>query len=61
MAIEIQDDSGNNQYLLRKVSKLTNGQYQLNAHNPDYSPILANDSMQTFARLTQVLNDSDFV
>lgn len=61
IAIEIQDDTGNNQYLLRKVNKLTNGQYQLNAHNPAYSPILANDSMQTFARLKQVLDESDFV
>lgn len=61
MAIEIQDDAGNNQYLLRKVSKLTNGQYQLNAHNPEYTALLANDSMQTFARLKQVLDDSDFV
>jgi len=61
IAIEIQDDTGNNQYLLRKVNKLTNGQYQLNAHNPAYSPILANDSMQTFARLKQVLDESDLV
>ncbi|MBB1424874.1 DEAD/DEAH box helicase family protein [Shewanella sp. SG44-2] len=61
MAIEIQDDAGNNQYLLRKVSKLTNGQYQLNAHNPEYTALLANDSMQTFARLKQVLNESDFI
>ncbi|WP_350978492.1 DEAD/DEAH box helicase family protein [Shewanella sp. AC34-MNA-CIBAN-0136] len=61
IAIEIQDDTGNNQYLLRKVNKLTNGQYQLNAHNPAYSSILANDSMQTFARLKQVLDKADFV
>jgi SOS-response transcriptional repressor LexA len=61
IAIEIQDFAGDNQYLLRKVSKLTNGQYQLNANNPDYADMLANDSMQTFARLKQVLNDSDFV
>ncbi|WP_350433266.1 DEAD/DEAH box helicase family protein [Shewanella sp. H8] len=61
MAIEIQDAAGDNQYLLRKVSKLPNGQYQLNAHNLDFSPMLANETMNTFARLKQVLNESDFV
>ncbi|GGQ07441.1 DEAD/DEAH box helicase family protein [Shewanella litoralis] len=61
MAIEIQDDAGDNQYLLRKVSKLPNGQYQLNAHNLDYNPMLANESMVTFARLKQVLDAADFV
>jgi superfamily II DNA or RNA helicase/SOS-response transcriptional repressor LexA len=60
MAIEIQDDAGDNQYLLRKVSKLSNGQYQLNAHNLDYAPLIANDTMVTFARLKQVLVDADF-
>ncbi|MDD8058426.1 DEAD/DEAH box helicase family protein [Shewanella metallivivens] len=61
MAIEIQDEAGDNQYLLRKVSKLPNGQYQLNAHNLDYAPMIANESMVTFARLKQVLDAADFV
>ncbi|AZG73206.1 DEAD/DEAH box helicase family protein [Shewanella livingstonensis] len=61
MAIEIQDAAGDNQYLLRKVSKLNTGQYQLNAHNLDYAPMLANETMNTFARLKQVLDESDFV
>ncbi|RPA31329.1 DEAD/DEAH box helicase family protein [Shewanella frigidimarina] len=61
MAIEIQDAAGDNQYLLRKVTKLADGQYQLNANNLDYPPMPANETMNTFARLKQVLNDSDFV
>ncbi|MCL9779897.1 DEAD/DEAH box helicase family protein [Vibrio sp. S4M6] len=54
MAIEMQDESGDNQYLLRVVEK-RDGQYWLKARNPDYETIPANDSMRTFARLKQVL------
>jgi superfamily II DNA or RNA helicase/SOS-response transcriptional repressor LexA len=61
MAIEIQDTAGDNQYLLRKVTKLADGQYQLNANNLDYPPMTANETMNTFARLKQVLDESDFV
>ncbi|MEH6462983.1 MAG: DEAD/DEAH box helicase family protein [Shewanella psychromarinicola] len=60
MAIEIQDTAGDNQYLLRKVTKLADGQYQLNANNLDYPPMTANETMNTFARLKQVLDESDF-
>jgi superfamily II DNA or RNA helicase/SOS-response transcriptional repressor LexA len=61
VAIEIQDTAGDNQYLLRKVTKLADGQYQLNANNLDYPPMTANETMNTFARLKQVLDESDFV
>jgi SOS-response transcriptional repressor LexA len=58
MAIEIQDQSGDNQYLLRVVQKDGSGNYWLKANNPDYDVIRANDSMRTFARLKQVIEES---
>lgn len=60
MAIERQDETGDNQYLLRKVLKDPNGQYRLRAHNPDYADILVSDELQeqfrTFARLKAVID-----
>lgn len=55
MAIEIQDESGDNQYLLRVVQKNKQGQYLLKANNPDYEVMPANDSMKTFARLKKII------
>lgn len=57
MAIEIQDEAGDDQYVLRVVKKQANGQYLLVANNPDYSDMLANENMNTFARLKFVLNN----
>ncbi len=60
MAIERQDETGDNQYLLRKVLKDPSGQYRLRAHNPDYADILVSDELQeqfrTFARLKAVID-----
>lgn len=60
MAIERQDETGDNQYLLRKVLKDPNGQYRLRAHNIDYADILVNDELQeqfrTFARLKAIID-----
>ncbi|MBW6124625.1 DUF3427 domain-containing protein [Pseudomonas aeruginosa] len=60
MAIERQDETGDNQYLLRKVIKGSSGQYCLRAHNPDYADILVSDELQeqfrTFARLKAVID-----
>lgn len=56
MAIETQDSTGDNQYLLRVVKKQAEGQYLLVANNPDYSDMLANEQMKTFARLKAVLS-----
>jgi len=50
VAIERQDRSGDNQYLLRKVLKNSNGTYTLRASNPNYEDVIANDDMVTFAR-----------
>ncbi|MEY4765496.1 MAG: hypothetical protein RI907_2169 [Pseudomonadota bacterium] len=56
MAIEKQDDSGDNQYLLRVVLKSPGGGYVLRAQNPDYSDMVATDDMRTLARLKAVLD-----
>lgn len=57
MVIETQDDTGDNQYLLRVVRKIAPNQYELQAQNPEYQTMLATDSMKTFARLKAVLNE----
>jgi superfamily II DNA or RNA helicase/HKD family nuclease/SOS-response transcriptional repressor LexA len=51
VAIERQDTSGDNQYLLRKVEKNADGSYILKAANADYDDIDASEDMVTFARL----------
>jgi len=55
VAIERDDIGGDGQYLLRKVNKLPNGQYELIAQNPDYEVMIADESMRTFARFKQVV------
>ncbi len=57
VAIERDDISGDGQYLLRKVNKLPNGQYELIAQNPDYEVMIADESMRTFARFKQVVTE----
>jgi superfamily II DNA or RNA helicase/HKD family nuclease/SOS-response transcriptional repressor LexA len=51
VAIERQDESGDNQYLLRSVTKSAGGQYVLKANNPAYSDLVATEEMRTLARL----------
>jgi len=58
MAIETQDEAGDDQYLLRVVKKQANGSYLLIANNSDYPSMLANEEMNTFARLKVVLKDT---
>ncbi|MDN3679238.1 DEAD/DEAH box helicase family protein [Vibrio tapetis subsp. quintayensis] len=55
MAIEMLDESGDNQYLLRVIEKRGSSDYWLKANNPDYKTIPANDSMKTLARLKKVM------
>ena len=57
MAIEQEDDSGLNQYLLRVVTKNSADEYRLKAHNRDYPELAASDTMRTFARLKKVVTD----
>jgi superfamily II DNA or RNA helicase/SAM-dependent methyltransferase/SOS-response transcriptional repressor LexA len=59
VAIEQQDESGDNQYLLRVVSKTPDGQYLLKANNPAYEDMLATDAMRTLARLRGVIDPLD--
>ncbi|AEY00886.1 DEAD-box ATP dependent DNA helicase [Oceanimonas sp. GK1] len=55
LAIERQDETGDDQYLLRVVSKTADGSYLLHATNPDYEDIPVTDEMKPFARLRSVL------
>ena len=60
MAIERQDESGgDNQYLLRVVTKGRDGRYILKANNPDYEDLPATDDMRTLARLRAVVDPLD--
>ncbi|MCT7655194.1 hypothetical protein MBH78_11890 [Oceanimonas sp. NS1] len=55
VAIERQDQTGDDQYLLRVVRKIAEGGYSLHATNPDYDDIIVTDDMKPFARLKAVL------
>ena len=59
IAIERQDVTGDDQYILRTVKKLGDNQYQLTAQNADYEPMMAAADMNTFARLRQVVDPVD--
>jgi hypothetical protein len=59
VAIERQDESGDNQYLLRVVNKTRDGQYVLKANNPAYEDLPATDEMRTLARLRGVIDPLD--
>ena len=59
VAIERQDEYGDNQYLLRVVHKKGTGQYVLKANNPDYEDLAADESMRTLARFRQVIDPLD--
>ncbi len=59
MAIERQDEFGDNQYLLRSVTKGTAGQHVLKAFNPDYADMTATDDMRTLARFKGVVDPMD--
>lgn len=63
MAIERQDRTGEDQYLLRVVNKQRDGSYVLVANNPDYevlqvTPEMA-DELRTLARLKAVVDPLD--
>jgi hypothetical protein len=59
MAIDRQDATGDNQYLLRVVTKTRDGRYILKANNPDYADLEANEEMRTFARLKAIVDPFD--
>jgi SOS-response transcriptional repressor LexA len=55
MAIERQDETGDNQYLLRMVTKDNEGRYLLKATNPAFPDYEADENMRTFARFKEVI------
>jgi superfamily II DNA or RNA helicase/SAM-dependent methyltransferase/SOS-response transcriptional repressor LexA len=59
VAIERQDESGDNQYLLRVVTKTSDGKYLLKANNPAYDDMPATDEMRTLARLRGLIDPLD--
>ncbi len=59
MAVERQDVSGDEQYVLRVVRKRSDGDYYLQANNPDYADFDATKGMRTFARLRGVVAHED--
>jgi len=59
MAIERQDVGGDDQYVLRLVTKRSDGRYVLKAANPDYPDFEANEEMRTLARLRAVWDSDD--
>jgi len=60
MAIERQDEvGGDNQYLLRVVTKAKDGTYTLRANNPAYEDLQSTDEMRTLARLKAVVDPLD--
>jgi len=60
IAIEQQDDAGDNQYLLRVVTKTPEGEYLLRANNPTYPDMLATESMKTLARFKAIVDSLEF-
>jgi len=61
IAIEQQGDSGDDHYLLRRIEKIRDGEYQLIAQNLEYSPMIADDGMKPFARLRDVIDVDDIL
>lgn len=62
MAIERQDEvGGDNQYLLRVVTKAKDGSYTLRANNPAYEDLQATDEMRTLARLKALIDPLELV
>ncbi|MBL3591639.1 MAG: DEAD/DEAH box helicase family protein [gamma proteobacterium endosymbiont of Lamellibrachia anaximandri] len=61
MAVERQDVSGDDQYVLRVVRKRGDGGYYLQANNPDYADFEAAEGMRTFARFRKVVSVNDVV
>jgi len=59
MAIERQDASGDDQYLLRVVTKTPDARYVLKATNPDFPDYEADEGMRTLARLRAVLEPDE--
>ncbi len=55
LVIERQDETGDNQYLLRVIEKRGEHDYWLKANNPDYETIPAGENLRQLARLVRVI------
>jgi SOS-response transcriptional repressor LexA len=55
IAIELENTAGDDQYLLRKINKLGDGEYALIALNPDYESILTSGDMHPIGRFKRVV------
>ena len=60
IAIERNDVSGDDQYLLRYVVKNRPNDYTLTAWNTEYKDISATEEMRTFARFRNIIDPLDF-
>ncbi len=61
MAVEQQNVSGDDQYVLRVVQKRGDGDYYLQANNPEFADFDATDEMRTFARFRGIVAPEDVV
>lgn len=61
MALERQSETGDDEYLLRRIEKNSAGEYNLVAQNIEYPDLLANELMKPFARLKTVLEHEDML
>ena len=61
VVIERQDISGNDQFLLRRINKVAEGQYELIAQNSDYEKITVDESMGPRARFKDVVSVGDLM
>jgi len=59
IAIERQGSTGDDQYLLRNVIKISDQQYTLIAQNTEYEPMDADEDMKTLAFLKSVIDPAD--
>lgn len=59
VAIERQDETGDDQYLLRAVRKAADGTYVLQAFNPDDEDLPAGEEMKTLARFRRIVDPPD--
>jgi hypothetical protein len=59
MVVERQGAGGDDQNLLRVVTKTPDGRYVLKATNPDYPDYAADAGMRTLARLKAVLGEDE--
>ncbi|MFV2056646.1 MAG: S24 family peptidase, partial [Thiohalomonadales bacterium] len=61
MAVEQQDVSGDDQYVLRMIRKRDEGGYYFQANNPEYADFDSTSEMRTFARFCGIVVPADVV